>query len=97
MATFAAILIVPWLLALVLTPWVIRVAQARGYLDYPTARKAHKQPVAMFGGVAVFASIALGLLALAPFVPPVREALLGARVARCARAGHRADGRARRL
>ena len=77
MATFAAILIVPWLLALVLTPWVIRVAEARGYLDYPTARKAHNAPVAMFGGVAVVGSIVLGLLALAPFVPGVRAALFG--------------------
>ncbi len=78
MATFAAILIVPWLLALVLTPLVIRVAHARGYLDHPTARKAHKAPVAIFGGVAVFGSIALGLLALAPFIPPVGGTLLGA-------------------
>ena len=77
MATFAAILIVPWLLALALTPVVIRFAQAHGHLDYPTARKAHKAPVAILGGVAVFASIALGLLALAPFVAPVREGLVG--------------------
>jgi UDP-GlcNAc:undecaprenyl-phosphate GlcNAc-1-phosphate transferase len=78
MATFAAILIVPWLLALVLTPAAIRVAHARGFLDRPTARKAHKQPVAMLGGVAIFLSIALGVLLLAPFVPAVREALWGA-------------------
>jgi UDP-GlcNAc:undecaprenyl-phosphate GlcNAc-1-phosphate transferase len=77
MATFAAILIVPWLLALVLTPVVIRFAQARGLLDYPTERKAHKAPVAMFGGVAVFASFVLGLFALAIFVEPVRASLLG--------------------
>jgi UDP-GlcNAc:undecaprenyl-phosphate GlcNAc-1-phosphate transferase len=77
MLTFAAILIVPWLLALVLTPATIRFAKARGYLDHPTARKAHKKPVAMLGGVAVFASIALGLLALAPFVAPVRASLFG--------------------
>jgi UDP-GlcNAc:undecaprenyl-phosphate GlcNAc-1-phosphate transferase len=77
MATFAAILIVPWLLALVLTPAVIRFAQARGFLDYPTERKAHKAPVAILGGVAVFASIVLGLLAVAVFVPPVRALLWG--------------------
>jgi len=77
MAIFAAILIIPWLLALVLTPAVIRFAQARGHLDYPTERKAHKAPVAMLGGVAVFASIVLGLLAIAPFVAPVRAALFG--------------------
>jgi UDP-GlcNAc:undecaprenyl-phosphate GlcNAc-1-phosphate transferase len=77
MATSAAILIVPWLLALVLTPATIRFATARGYLDHPTARKAHKLPVAMLGGVAVFGSIVLGLLLLAPFVTPVRDALYG--------------------
>ncbi len=77
MATFVAILIVPWLLALVLTPLTIRFAEARGYLDHPTARKAHKKPVAMLGGVAVYASIALGTLGLAFFLPPVRDALFG--------------------
>lgn len=77
MAIFAAILIVPWLLALVLTPVVIRFAQSRGYLDVPTARKAHKAPVALLGGVAVFASIALGLLLVSIFVEPVRNALVG--------------------
>ncbi len=77
MVVFAAILIVPWLLALALTPAVIRFAQARGYLDHPTARKAHKEPVALLGGVAVFGSIVLGLLALSIFVEPVRSALFG--------------------
>lgn len=77
MAIFAAILIVPWLLALVLTPATIRFAHSRGYLDYPTERKAHKMPVALLGGIAVFAAIVLGLLALAPFVEPVRNGLFG--------------------
>jgi len=77
MLTFAAILIVPWLLALLLTPAVIRFAQSRGYLDVPTARKAHKAPVALLGGIAVFASIAVGLLLVSIFVTPVREALFG--------------------
>jgi UDP-GlcNAc:undecaprenyl-phosphate GlcNAc-1-phosphate transferase len=77
-ATFAAILIVPWLLALALTPAAIRVARRYDLLDRPTARKAHKAPVAMLGGVAVYASIALGLLLLVPFVPAVRAALVGA-------------------
>jgi len=78
MATFAAVLIVPWLLALVLTPAAIRVAHAYDFLDRPTARKAHKKPVAMLGGVAIFGAISLGVLLLVPFVPAVREALFGA-------------------
>ena len=61
MSTFATVLILPWLLALLITPLVIRWASSRGYLDHPTARKAHEHPVAMLGGVAVFVSAALGL------------------------------------
>lgn len=78
MGTFAAILIVPWALSLALTPAAIRIAHARGFLDRPTARKAHKAPVAMLGGVAIFASIALGLLLLLPFLPALRAVLFGA-------------------
>jgi UDP-GlcNAc:undecaprenyl-phosphate GlcNAc-1-phosphate transferase len=77
MVTFAAILVVPWLLALALTPAAIRVAHAWDILDRPTARKAHKAPVAMLGGVAIFASMVLGVLLLAPFVPAVRDGLWG--------------------
>ncbi|HXX49248.1 MAG TPA: MraY family glycosyltransferase [Myxococcota bacterium] len=75
--TFAAILIVPWVMALVLTPATIRFAQRRGLLDLPTARKAHKEPVAMLGGIAVFGSVFLGLGLLLPFIPTLRELALG--------------------
>ena len=77
MLIFAAILVVPWVMALVLTPATIRFAQRRGLLDLPTARKAHKQPVAMLGGVAVFASVLAGVGVLLPFVPQLRELALG--------------------
>src|SRR5262245_26632193 len=77
MAVFAAILIVPWLLALVLTPATVRFAKRRDFMDRPTARKAHRAPVALLGGVAVFAAIVLGVAALMPFYPGLRELALG--------------------
>jgi UDP-GlcNAc:undecaprenyl-phosphate GlcNAc-1-phosphate transferase len=77
MAIFAAILIVPWLVALALTPATIRFAQRHDLLDRPTERKAHKAPVAMLGGVAVFGSMVIGLALLAPFVEPLRALAFG--------------------
>jgi UDP-GlcNAc:undecaprenyl-phosphate GlcNAc-1-phosphate transferase len=77
METFAAILIVPWLLSLALTPFVIRWAHRRGWLDQPTERKNHARPVPILGGVAVFGAAFGGLLLLAPFVPQIREGAFG--------------------
>lgn len=77
MAVFAAILIVPWLVAMALTPATIRFAHRYDLLDRPTERKAHKKPVAMLGGVAIFASLAISLVLLAPFVPPLRDLAFG--------------------
>lgn len=74
---YAVILILPWLVALVLTPLVIRWAAAHGWLDRPRGRKNHSHPVPMLGGVAVFAAVALGLLLAAPFSVPIRVGLFG--------------------
>jgi len=60
-----------------LTPATIRFAHRYDLLDRPTERKAHKKPVAMLGGVAIFASLAISLVLLAPFVPPLRDLAFG--------------------
>ena len=77
MAMYAVILILPWLVALVLTPLVIRWASVHGWLDHPRGRKNHSHPVPMLGGVAVFAAVTLGLLLAAPFSVPIRVGLFG--------------------
>jgi UDP-GlcNAc:undecaprenyl-phosphate GlcNAc-1-phosphate transferase len=77
MAVFATILIVPWVMAIALTPATIWFAHRFDLLDHPTARKAHQRPVAMLGGVAVFLSMVLGIAALTPFVQPLRELAFG--------------------
>ncbi len=77
MGTFVVVLLLPWAVALPLTPLVIRWATAKGWLDQPVGRKVHSAPVAYLGGVALFAAVALGLALAAPFSPPVRAAAWG--------------------
>src|SRR5499427_9501444 len=77
MAVFAAILIAPWLLALVLTPATIRFAKRHDLMDRPTARKAHRSPVALLGGVAVYLSIVLGVGLLVPILPGLEQLAFG--------------------
>ncbi len=77
MAVFAAILIAPWLLALVLTPATIRFAKRHDLMDRPSERKAHRAPVALLGGVAVYAAIVLGVGVLMVFLPGLREMAFG--------------------
>jgi len=55
--------------ALVLTPWVMRLAARVGAIDLPNQRKVHKTPTPRMGGVAVFLSLAVGLGVLALLKP----------------------------
>ncbi len=61
--------LVPAVLSLVLTPWVIRLAGVVGAIDQPNERKAHSQPIPRLGGVAVFVSFFLSLALLLIFDP----------------------------
>ena len=73
----ATVLLFPWLVALAVTPLVIRWGTAHGYIDRPGARKIHDRPTAAIGGPAVFGSAAIGLALAAAFYPPIRELLWG--------------------
>ncbi|CAN5830471.1 MAG: undecaprenyl/decaprenyl-phosphate alpha-N-acetylglucosaminyl 1-phosphate transferase [Gemmatimonadetes bacterium] len=54
------------LASLLVTPFVVRTAVARGLYDMPLdGRRMHTRPIPRVGGVAVFAAMALGLLAVA--------------------------------
>ncbi len=56
-------------LALAMTPLVIRIAWAVGYLDHPEARKLHTSATPLLGGAGVFAC-ALAVWGAAMFVMP---------------------------
>lgn len=72
-------LLVPWALALALTPLVARFARARGLLDQPRGRHHHEQAVPYLGGVALVGAAVLGLALVAPFSEPIAGGLWGAR------------------
>ena len=48
----------------VVFPFVLRYAQRHNIVDNPDARKLHRQPVPVMGGVAVYAGILAGCLAM---------------------------------
>jgi UDP-GlcNAc:undecaprenyl-phosphate GlcNAc-1-phosphate transferase len=67
-----------FLVSVAATPIVIRVAHAKGLLAKPRADRWHSRPTALFGGVAIFASIAITALAILPWNRVNIGILLGA-------------------
>ena len=67
MNTYLAVFIISTLSAVVLTPLVRRACERLGWLDSPgDRRRVHPRAVPRLGGVAVFASVIVALVALAP-------------------------------
>jgi UDP-GlcNAc:undecaprenyl-phosphate GlcNAc-1-phosphate transferase len=56
-------------LALVLTPAVRWLARRRGLVAQPKADRWHKKPTAMFGGVAIFLTVAVSYFLFLPALP----------------------------
>jgi UDP-GlcNAc:undecaprenyl-phosphate GlcNAc-1-phosphate transferase len=51
-------------LSLVFTPWVIKLAKRVGAMDKPNERKVHSTPTPRLGGVAIFMSVFMSLIAI---------------------------------
>ena len=64
--------------ALLATPFLIRLARRLDFLDYPSALKIHASPTPLLGGLAVFAGFVVGLIAgVAFFAPALGQDLVG--------------------
>lgn len=60
---YIGVLVVAFLVSLVATPIMRRLAVANGVIDRPSeARKVHRMPIAYLGGVAVYLGIVAGVL-----------------------------------
>jgi UDP-GlcNAc:undecaprenyl-phosphate GlcNAc-1-phosphate transferase len=59
-----------FVLALVLTPVVRALARRWGVIAKPKTDRWHKKPTAMLGGVAIFLTVAVAVVAYLYFVPP---------------------------
>ena len=73
MVSLTLLLVVSFLVALLATPTIRRVANGRGWVDAPDtgavqARKLHRAPIPRLGGVAIFLAyvVAFAVLAVAP-------------------------------
>lgn len=48
---------IAFLAALLLTPFLIQIAKKKAWVDFPSGRKVHKNPVPRIGGVAIFTGL----------------------------------------
>jgi UDP-GlcNAc:undecaprenyl-phosphate GlcNAc-1-phosphate transferase len=62
-ARYGLFFLVPFVVALVLTPWIARFAKRVGILDQPGARKLHLEATPYLGGLAVVAGLCVAGLA----------------------------------
>lgn len=62
------------LISWALTPWVRRLAVARGAVDDPKRddRRIHKEPLPRWGGIAIYVGFAVAVLAVLPFAYPFK-------------------------
>lgn len=68
-----------FVLAFIVTPVVIRIADARSLFDLPGLRKVHFVPVPSLGGVGIFLAVAVSILTLVEFsVAPEMQYFLAA-------------------
>jgi len=70
MKTYLSVYFGSALLAIIITPIVIRVARQLNIIDTPNIRKVHSKPVPRIGGVAIFVSM-MGLVIPVLFLPNV--------------------------
>lgn len=63
------VLLLAWIVGLVLTPFLIRLAFRVGALDIPHAYKKHGRAVPFLGGIGVFLAFAVAIFSAASIVP----------------------------
>ena len=65
MKTFAALFIASFVLSYILTPLMVMLSRARGWVDHPSEeRKIHEKPTPTLGGIPIFFSILIPLCVL---------------------------------
>src|SRR5215213_11150552 len=76
LAPFALPVLSALVLSLALTPLVRTIARRIGFVARPKTDRWHKKPTAMLGGVAIFLSVALVIVAYLFFVPARPDEIL---------------------
>lgn len=58
---YIVIFLIPLMIALAITPLVMKLAKFLGAIDYPNERKVHKYPVPRLGGISIYLSFIFSL------------------------------------
>jgi UDP-GlcNAc:undecaprenyl-phosphate GlcNAc-1-phosphate transferase len=74
-------LLVAFVVGVLMTPVVIRLAKRYGVIDQPIGAKIHLRPTPLLGGVAVYVAFLVACLLFLPIVGPIRGILIGGAVA----------------
>ncbi|MBT7690868.1 MAG: undecaprenyl/decaprenyl-phosphate alpha-N-acetylglucosaminyl 1-phosphate transferase [Gemmatimonadales bacterium] len=67
---YMAIFLASGILCVVSTPYLMRMAYSRGFLDQPGGHKSHDEAVPFLGGVAIVLAFALAVLVVSLLNPP---------------------------
>jgi len=67
---YAAVFVAALVIALVVTPFMLRLAVRRELLDHPGARKGHESPVPYLGGLAIVIAFSIAVLTAVLLRPP---------------------------
>ena len=65
------------IVALIATPAVILLAEKTGAMDAPNARKVHKKPMPLMGGLMIFFGFLFGYMLFAPQSTQMLAILIG--------------------
>lgn len=77
---YGHILLVAFLVSFILTPEVRQFARKIGVLDRPGGRKTQAQPVALLGGMAIYAAFAIAIIQNLNFTLPLKGMCIGATI-----------------
>ncbi|MDF5361660.1 hypothetical protein P3687_25395, partial [Vibrio parahaemolyticus] len=70
-----------FIISLLLTPVMIKVAPKLGALDIPKDnRRMHKKPIPLLGGVSLYISVIIGLILFVPLTTEMKAVIVGATV-----------------
>lgn len=76
---YLAAFVIPFVLTLLLTPWVIRLANVIGAVDQPEERKVHIVVTPRLGGLAIFTSVSISALAVFFLFPDLLDGILASK------------------
>lgn len=71
------LVLVPFLVVALITPFIKRIANHVGALDIPNQRKVHKEPIPRLGGLGIYLGFLMGYMLFGKATPIMNSILIG--------------------